>query len=619
MNTAKKVPSSSEDTRDDVQDDEVIGRALRQSLIALVTVAVVALAAWGILASLKKPAPEVVKTEIALPEVRDVGPVQIPPIPFTDITAESGIDWTHVSGMEGEKLLPETMGGGVAVFDYDQDGDQDILFVGGTTWKWSATPNANPRSLCLFQNDGRASFTDVTESVGLKSNFYAMAPTVGDYDNDGWPDLFITAVGDNHLFKNNQGTFTDVTSTVGLAGPKDAWSTSATWIDYDKDGLLDLFVCQYVVWRRQLDLSLGFSLTGIGRAFGQPTAFTGTQSRLYHNVGGKFSDVSKEMGIEVTNVDTGVPVGKGLAVAAIDVDHDGWTDLMVANDTVRNFLFLNREGKEFEESGTLVGVAFDRSGNSTGAMGIDCGYLRNDESLAIAIGNFANEQSSLYMSRGPEPPFNDRAMTTGLGPKSRLSLTFGMFFADLDLDSRQDIVCSNGHLEAEIAKVQSTQQYAQPPQFFWNAGSQGSTELIELSGEHVGESALKRMVGRGAAYGDFDGDGDLDVVLVANSSAARVLRNDQQLDHHWVRVQIEGSGNSNRDGYGSLVSLTSSGKTQRRIVASTRSYLSQCESVVTFGLGADEAIDSIVVDWPDGTSTTIENPEIDRLHFIRKP
>jgi enediyne biosynthesis protein E4 len=363
---------------------------------------------------------------------------------------------------------------------------------------------------------------------------------------------------------------------------------------------LDLFVCEYVVWNRQLDLSLGFSLTGLGRAFGQPTLFTGTQSHLFHNDGGgKFREVSKEMGIEVVNADTQVPVGKGLGIAAVDVNHDGWTDLVVANDT-----------------GVVMGVAYDRAGNATGAMGLDCSFLRNDDSLAIAIGNFANEPSSLYVSRGLEPPFFDAAMASGLGPQSRRSLTFGMIFLDLDLDGRQDLACSNGHLEEEINKVQATQEYAQPPQYFWNAGSSGSTELVELKAAQVGESALGKMVGRAAAYGDLDGDGDLDIILVANGGAPRLLRNDQKLQNHWLRIKLEGSGKSNRDAAGALVMLKAGSLTQRRFVTTTRSYLSQCEPTLTFGLGKIDKIDELTVRWPDGKTQVVKELSVDSEHRI---
>lgn len=613
----RNVVEQDADDREDVQDDAIIGKALIGSIVVLGLVGVI-VGGIALAVHFQKPVVEDRKTEIALPQKRAVEQVSLPKIPLADITAEAGIDWKHVNGMEGEKLLPETMGGGVAVFDFDRDGDNDLLFVGGTNWPWAKNPVANPRSLCIYRNDGTAKFTDVTAEVGLERNFYGCGPAVGDFDNDGWPDLFVSAVGKNVLYKNNEGKFTDVSESSGIVGDE-AWSSGAVWFDYDNDGKLDLFVCHYVLWSRELDLSLGFSLTGLGRAFGQPTSFTGTQSLLYHNEGdGKFKEVSKEMGIQVANPDTQVPVGKGLGVAAVDVNRDGWMDIVVANDTVQNFLFMNRDGKSFQESGIPMGVAFDRAGNSTGAMGLDCGYLRNDDSLAIAIGNFANEPSSLYISRGPDQPFFDAAMASGLGPQSRLSLTFGMFFADLDLDGRQDIVCSNGHLEEEINKVQSTQEYAQAPQYFWNAGSAGSSELVALKASEVGEAALKKMVGRAAAYGDLDGDGDVDIILVGNGGPARILRNDQQLNHNWLRLKLEGSGRSNRDAAGALVTVKAGGVTHRRCVTASRSYLSQCELAITFGLGKTSKVDEVIINWPDGQSETLSGLEINRQHQLRQ-
>ncbi len=618
MSKKKKLVEERElEEREDVQDDAIIGKALIGSLVVL---GLIALVVGGIALAvyLRKPVVVDRKTEIALPQTRAIEQVALPKIQLTDITAQAGIDWQHVNGMEGEKLLPETMGGGVAVFDFDRDGDNDLLFVGGTSWPWAKKVIVNSRSLCLYRNDGSAKFADVTAEVGLDRNLYACGPAVGDFDNDGWPDLLVTAVGKNVLFKNNQGKFVDVSESSGMV-TKEAWSSGAVWLDYDNDGRLDLFVCEYVLWSRELDLSLGFSLTGVGRAFGQPTSFTGTQSHLFHNEGdGKFKEVSKEMGIEVINPDTQVPVGKGLGVAAVDVNRDGWMDIMVANDTVQNFLFINRDGKSYQESGIPMGVAFDRAGNATGAMGLDCGYLRNDDSLAVAIGNFANEPSSLYVSRGADQPFFDAGMASGLGPMSRLSLTFGMFFADLDLDGRQDIVCSNGHLEEEINKVQATQEYAQSPQYFWNAGSSGSSELVALKATEVGEAALKKIVGRAAAYGDLDGDGDIDIVLVGNGGPARVLRNDQSLENNWLRLKLEGTGQSNRDATGALVTVKAAGTTHRRYITATRSYLSQCELPVTIGLGKSKQVDEVRIQWPDGQTETLNSLEINREHLLRQ-
>jgi enediyne biosynthesis protein E4 len=599
------------------QDDAIIGQALK---ISLGLAAAVALLAAGIyaLTFLNRAPREERETELVLPTRRDTTQVDRPRIELADWTRQAGIDWQHATGMEGEKLLPETMGGGVAVFDFDQDGDQDILFVGGTAWPWSRMPLENPRSLCLYANDGLGNFSDVTAEVGLDVEMYGMGPAVGDFDNDGWPDLLVTGVGGNRLFRNVQGKFQDVTEQAGVRGANSDWTTSAVWFDYDNDSRLDLFVCNYVTWSRDLDLSIGFSLTGIGRAYGQPTTFNGTFSYLYHNEGdGTFRDVSEQAGMYIRNPNTPVAEGKALGVSAIDVNHDGWLDLIVANDTVRNYLYLNNKDGTFSEAGVPMGVAFDRNGLATGAMGIDSACYRNDESLAVVIGNFANEPCSLYVSQGPQPPFFDSAMASGIGPVTRLSLTFGMFFADLDLDGRLDVVCSNGHLESEISKVQPNQNYAQPPQYFWNAGSQGSTELVRLEAAEVGEAALAPMVGRGAAYGDFDGDGDIDVVLIANGGQPRLLRNDQQLGNNWLRLKLEGT-EANRDAVGAMVTLQSPQGRQARCVMATRSYLSQCELPVTFGLGNHAGPVDVEITWPGGKTEVHQGLALNQLHHIKQ-
>lgn len=606
-----------ENEEDQVQDDAVIGRALRVSLGLAAAVVLIGLAVYAVAWFSRKPVVEK-STALTLPERRSTVAVEKPKIPLVDITASSGIDWKHFNAMEGEKLLPETMGGGVAIFDYDRDDDQDILLVGGASWPWATSVIGEPRSLCLYANDGQAHFTDVTSEVGLSGRYQAMGPAVGDFDNDGWPDLFVSGVGGNHLFRNEEGKFRDVTAESGVGGTADDWTTSAVWFDYDKDSRLDLYVGNYVRWSRQLDLSIGFSLTGIGRAYGQPTNFTGTFSYLFHNDGnGKFSDVSQQAGIQLSNPNTPVPEGKALGVSVVDVNRDSWPDLIVANDTVRNYLFLNKQDGTFEESGIPMGIAFDRNGEATGAMGIDSAFFRNNDAMAVMIGNFANEPCSLYVSQGAQQPFLDEAMPCGLGPVTRLSLTFGAFFADLDLDGRQDVACTNGHLESEIAKVQPNQHYEQPPLVFWNAGAKGSTELVRLDAEQLGEDALQPMVGRGAAYGDLDGDGDVDMVFVANGGSPRVLRNDQQLGHHWLRLSLHGI-KSNRDAVGATVRVTSAAGPQLRYVTAARSYLSQCELPLTFGLGASAQPVDVEIVWPDGEVQKLDDLPVDQHHSIRQ-
>jgi hypothetical protein len=509
--------------------------------------------------------------------------------------------------------MPETIGSGAAFFDYDNDGDPDLLLV-NSTWFPGHEQDTTP-TLALYRNDGNGQFTDVTRESGLDINCYGMGVAAGDVDNDGWTDLYITALGENYLLKNGQGRFTDITATSGTSGQSSDWSTATAFLDVDNDGDLDLFVGNYVQWTREMDLEIGFRLTGLGRAIGAPNHFYGTTNRLYRNDGqGTFSDVSQSAGITITDPVTQAPTGKALAVAPVDYDRDGWIDLFVANDTTRNFLYHNLGDGRFEEIGALEGIAFDRNGKATGAMGIDAAYFRNDEDLCIGIGNFANEMSSLYVTVGGQPPFADEAVLEGFGPASRQALTFGLFFFDYDLDGRLDLLQANGHLEAEINVVQSSQTYAQPAQLFWNCGPACRNRFVPVSG--TGDLATP-MVGRGAAYADIDNDGDLDVVVTQNGRRAVLFRNDQSLGHHWLRVRLAGDS-SNQNAIGAVVELSVNGVTQRRVVMPTRSYLSQSELPLTFGLGTANAVDELHITWPDGQRQTVPVPEVDVLMTIKQ-
>ena len=597
------------DRRHTATDDAIIGKAFRWSLALLVAVA--ALAGLGIYLTQRseRVAAPVEETTLEGPRAPTDPATHSPPaVRFTDITEAAGIDFVHVNGASGDKLLPETMGGGVALFDYDNDGDQDLLFVNGDFWP-GHVPTATPRpTMALYRNDGGGRFGNVTANSGLDVTFYGMGVAVGDYDNDGWVDAFITAVGENHLFRNDRGIFREVTSASGVAGAPDAWSTSSAFLDYDNDGDLDLLVANYVRWSREIDFEIGFQLTGIGRAYGPPTTFEGTHPYLYRNNGdGTFSDVSVDAGIQVNNPATGLPMAKGLAIAPIDVDGDGWLDVFLANDTVQNFLYHNQGDGSFREQGVTFGVAFDRNGAATGAMGADAAHYRNDNDLGLAVGNFANEMTSLYVAPGATTQFADEAITDGIGAASRLALTFGLFFFDYDLDGRLDLFQVNGHLEEDINIVQSSQHYAQPPQLFWNCGDRCRATFVPVPGTESGDLG-KPLVGRGAAYGDIDGDGDLDIVLTQVGRRPVMLRNDNSLGNRWLRVKLIGR-DVNRDGIGAKVEVTAGGITQRRQVMPTRSYLAQVELPLTFGLGRVDAVDRVRVIWPDGS---IQEPDVIR-------
>jgi len=588
--------------------ESMIRRAFYRSVATLLIVVAIGAGIYWYQERDRQPSEALVNAPVSGPVSMEEGtaPQAPPAAAFTDITREAGIDFVHSSGAYGDKLLPETMGSGAAFLDYDNDGDQDLLLV-NSSWFQGHEQETAP-TLHFYENDGTGRFRDVTEQVGLAITLYGLGVAVGDYDNDDWTDVYVTALGENRLFRNRQGQFVDVTSDTATSGLEGDFSTSAAFIDLDNDGDLDLYVGNYVRWTRDIDMEIDFRLTGLGRAIGAPNHYYGTNSYLFRNEGdGIFSDVSQSSGIAVEGQENDAPEGKALGVVPVDYDRDGWIDLFVANDTARNFLYHNLGNGHFEEIGALEGIAYDRNGKATGAMGIDAAYFRNDDNIGVSIGNFANEMSSLYVTLDGQPPFADEAVLEGFGPDSRLALTFGLFFFDYDLDGRLDLFLANGHLESEINVVQPSQFYAQPAQLFWNCGEacRNRFVLVENSGD------LKTpMVGRGAAYADIDNDGDLDVVVTQNGRQAMLFRNDQQTGHHWLRV-IAAGRSANHSGIGTIIELTAGGITQRRQVMPARSYLSQVELPVTFGLGNADGIESLMVTWPGGQTQDVPVNRLD--------
>jgi enediyne biosynthesis protein E4 len=565
---------------------------------------------WHFLSVKKSDAPD------AGPKANGDAPTP-PAVKFKNVTAEAGITFARESGARGEKLLPETMGSGCAFFDFDNDGDQDVFLVNSMSWPHNS-PTIAPTPSALYENLGQGKFKNVTAGSGFEAPLYGMGVALGDYDNDGRADVFITAVGGNRLFHNEaKGKFSDRTKEADVEGG--AWSTSAAFFDYDNDGDLDLFVCNYVKWSREIDLQADYQLAGVGRAYGPPMNFSGAFPYLYRNEGnGKFTEVSAQAGLQIVNKATGLPMAKSLGVAPNDLDNDGWMDLIVANDTVQNFVFHNEKNGTFREVGATSGLAFDPYGSARGAMGIDTGRFQDENTLGVSIGNFANEMTALYVQQD-KMLFSDQAQAQGIGAASRTLLTFGVFFFDYDLDGWLDLLTVNGHIEPEISKISPLQSYAQPAQLFWNArGASKKGGFVLVTPERAGADLFEPVVARGSAFADIDGDGDSDVLITQANGPARLLRNDRPADNNWARLKLVGR-KSNRDAIGAIVKARMGSHTVTRQVMATRGYLSQSELPVTIGLGRATSIDEAVIIWPSGTKQTLKNVAPGKLTTVEEP
>lgn len=622
------------------EEEQALAKALQRSLFALIVLGVLA---GGVIWWLtRKPDTNQERlTNLTGPNPRKSDELsRAPRIRFTDVTEPAGIDFHHHSGATGMKFLPETMGGGVAVFDADGDGDADVLFINGKDWPEAAASVSVPTAT-LYRNDTGLGkplrFTNVTAGSGFDFPYYGMGAACGDFDSDGRVDVYLTGVGGNHLLHNQgadaqgQPHFRDITGESGLGGGGTEWSTASAWVDIENDGDLDLYVGNYVGWSPALDVEVNNQLTGVGRAYGRPWNYPGTLPRLYRNdgpvrpadaaAGTRFTDISMTSGLQQRNPATGLPMAKTLAVGPVDLNEDGWIDLVVANDTVQNFVFTNRHNRTFFEVGAALGVAFDTFGQARGAMGLDTARFRDDDpSLGIAIGNFANEMNALYVASGrrDELVFADAAIAEGLGPASQVFLKFGLFFFDYDLDGRLDVLTANGHIDEEVSKVQGGVAYRQPAQLFWNAeGKGGSRTFVSVGTEQAGSDLFKPMVGRGSAYADFDGDGDLDVVLTQVNGPPLLLRNDQQLGHAWFRLKLIGT-RSNRDAIGAWVTVRSGVRTLQRQVMPTKSYLSQSELPVTIGLGRNGKVDDVTVTWPGGKKQRVGTVRLGQETIVRE-
>jgi hypothetical protein len=509
---------------------------------------------------------------------------------LNDVTASSGLRFRHNSGTFGGKLLPETMGSGCAFIDYDADGWPDILLVNGMDWPGHKRQRS---TMHLYRNNRNGTFTDVTRAAGLDVELYGMGVAVGDYNNDGFPDILITCVGQNRLFRNTgKGTFVDATMAAGLGG-RTGFSTSALWFDYDRDGLLDLFVCNYVKWTPERDVFC--SLDGKQKSYCTPEAYRGDTCWLFHNRGnGTFEDVTATCGIFDTS-------SKSLGVTMIDSDIDGWPDLFVANDTQPNKLYRNLRTGTFKDVAVEAGLAFSTEGKARAGMGADTGDFDNSGTPGIAVTNFDNEMIGLFRPQG-RGLFEDVALRAGVGAPSRNSLGFGCAFADLDLDGDLDLVVANGHIDETVRNIRGNVGYAQPPHLFLN---QGNGTFRDAAADAGREFAQPR-VGRGLACGDFDRDGDVDILVTTNNGPAVLFRNDQGAGNRFVRFHLRGT-TSNRDAIGATVRIFHGGTSQSRLVKSGSSYLSQSELPVTFGVGTRDRIDRVVVSWPNGRTEEFRN------------
>ena len=501
---------------------------------------------------------------------------------FVDVTDEAGLRFRHISGAFGQKYMPETLGAGGVWLDVDNDGWQDIVLVNSSTWPGQSTSDTHAM---LYRNNGDGTFDDISSGSGLDTPLYGFGGAAGDFDNDGQTDLYLTALGPNRLFRGQgDGTFVDVTEASGTGDP--GFSTSAVWFDYDNDGSLDLFVANYVEWTPEIDLYC--TLDGETKSYCTPESYQGQSSTLFHNLGnGTFEDVSLPAG--VSN-----PTAKALSASMFDVNSDGWMDLFVTNDTQPNQLFQNQGDGTFDDIAVVAGVAFSEAGIARAGMGVDAADYDGSGHPSLIIGNFSNEMMALYHNEG-NGLFIDEAPRSALGRGTLLTLTFGCFFFDYDLDGWLDVFAANGHVADDIEQVQSRVTYAQRPQLFHNDGRGRFEEIVD----EAGDALQQPMVARGAAYADYDNDGDLDILMTSNGGAPRLLRNDGGNTNNLLRVKTVGT-ESNRDGVGARVEVTVAGQSRWQMVKTGSSYASQSEVPLTFGLGNETSVERLRVIWPSG-------------------
>jgi hypothetical protein len=538
-------------------------------------------------------------------------PSTAPALPvFADVTAKSQIRFVNRASRTSRKYLPESMGGGAAAFDYNNDGLLDIYLVNGAALNDPMKPGQTPDKHDprywnrLYRNNGDGTFTDVTEAAGVQGTQYGMGVAVADYDNDGWEDLFVTGLGHNTLYHNNgDGTFTDVTRQAGVEGI--GWSAGAAFVDYDRDGLLDLVVSRYLTWSFSQDIWCGEHKPGY-RAYCSPDLFEPITNVLYHNDGhGRFRDVSREAGLSSA-------AGKGLGIAINDYDGDGWPDIFIANDSVAEQLFHNRHNGTFEEVALAAGVAYDEDGRTFAGMGADFDDYDNDGWPDIFVNALANQRYALF--RNLKGSFEYVTNRTGLGAASILHSGWGAKLFDYDNDGWKDLFVGQGHVMDNIQLTQPNIRYLEPPLLLRN----GKGKFSNVSAKS-GPPFQQPRASRGVAFGDLDNDGFIDIVMNCNDEAAVILRNQGGNGNHWLAVNTVGT-KTNRDGIGARIKLTlPDGTVQYGFVSTASSYLSASDKRVHFGLGAQKAATLLEITWPSGKTQRLENVKADQVVTVKEP